>query len=215
MKLHPWLPFLYAVALFTNWSFEMDIWRVEANYSLPFGQVNTCCSVLLRAANAQHDGQFVAIAPAFFVLYQCIGLFISRRHEIASLPRRFVLDVIWLISGQGNPGWTEPELELILKDVWDTFSPDLPQEAVELPMTSQSGDSNVAQRRSSDVKPNLASRRTRESDIGEARPPYSQYITYDSNVAQRRSSNVKANLASRRTKESNIGEACPPSQYIT
>lgn len=181
MKLHPWLPFLYAAILFINWSFEMDIWSVEANYSLTFGQVNTCCSVLHSAANAQNDGQFLAIAPAFFILYHCIGLFISRRYEIASLPHRFVLDIIWLISGEGKPGWTAPRLELILKNAWDTFPSDLPQEAVELPITSQPGDSNVAQRRSSNVKVNLASRRvkvrcTKESDIGKARPPYSQYI---------------------------------------
>jgi len=177
MKLHPWLPFLYAVVLFINWSFEMDIWRVEADYSLTFGQVNTCCPVLLHSVNAQYGGQFLTIAPTFFVLYQCTGLFINRRHKIASLPRRFVLDVIWLISGKGKPGWTEPGLELILKDAWDTFPSDLSKEAVELPITWPSGDSNVAQWQSSNVKANLASkcakvRCSNELDIGEAHPPY-------------------------------------------
>lgn len=40
---------------------------------------------------------------------------IQRRRELAALPRRFVLDVICLITGKGKP-WTKPDSELVLKD---------------------------------------------------------------------------------------------------
>jgi hypothetical protein len=52
---------------------------------------------------------------------------------MAHFPRRLVLDVIWLMSGKGQP-WTNPaECNLILKNTWDAFPPDVTPEEIGLP----------------------------------------------------------------------------------
>jgi len=44
--------------------------------------------------------------------------------------------VIWLISGQGEP-WTTPiESDLILRNLWDAFPPDVTPEEIGLPTTT-------------------------------------------------------------------------------
>jgi len=49
------------------------------------------------------------------------------------LPRRLILDLIWLISGKGQQ-WTDPtESDLILRDLWNAFPPDVTPDEIGLP----------------------------------------------------------------------------------
>jgi hypothetical protein len=44
--------------------------------------------------------------------------------------------MIWLISGHGQP-WTNPaESDLILRDLWNTFPPDITPEEIGLPIAN-------------------------------------------------------------------------------
>jgi hypothetical protein len=47
MKIHPWIPFLYALIMFENWSRKLNIWTVEKDFVFPYGQVR----VLLRISH--------------------------------------------------------------------------------------------------------------------------------------------------------------------
>ncbi|KIL60808.1 hypothetical protein M378DRAFT_908676 [Amanita muscaria Koide BX008] len=113
-KLHPWLPFLYASVMFLNWSRDMKIWTIEENFNWTYGQL-------------------LAISQVIITLYPCWQLCYSRWWEIVPLPRRLVFDIIWLISGKGQP-WTNPtESDLILGNLWDAFPPDVTPEEIGLP----------------------------------------------------------------------------------
>jgi len=53
------------------------------------------------------------------------------------LPCRLVSDIIWLISGKSQP-WINPaESDLILRNLWDAFPPDVTPEEVGLPTANQ------------------------------------------------------------------------------
>lgn len=53
------------------------------------------------------------------------------------LPRRLLFDMIWLISGHGQP-WTNPaESDLMLRDLWNAFPPDITPEETGLPVANQ------------------------------------------------------------------------------
>ena len=52
---------------------------------------------------------------------------------LAPLPRRLILDVVWLISGKGQQ-WTDPtESDLILRNLWNAFPVDVTPEEAGLP----------------------------------------------------------------------------------
>ena len=45
-KLHPWLPFLYVLVMFLNWSRDMKIWTIEDGFQWTFGQWASCSNQL-------------------------------------------------------------------------------------------------------------------------------------------------------------------------
>ena len=68
--------------------------------------------------------------PQLMILYPCSQICYSRWRGIAPLPRRLFFDTIWLISGKGQP-WTNPtESDLILRNIWDAFPPDVTLEEI-------------------------------------------------------------------------------------
>ncbi|KAJ6566457.1 hypothetical protein B0H19DRAFT_1351972, partial [Mycena capillaripes] len=118
MKLHPWIPFLYAVVMFQDWVRKLNLWTVEKNFVFSYGQ-------------------FLALGPSIGVVWECLTLAIRRRSDIGSVPKLFLRDVIWIVSGKG-----EGPDDLAINDVWDTFpgevSPverSLPHEAPKPPPT--------------------------------------------------------------------------------
>ncbi|KAJ7278702.1 hypothetical protein C8J57DRAFT_147696, partial [Mycena rebaudengoi] len=102
-KLHPWIPFLYAAIMFQDWSSKLSILTVENDFDFSYGQ-------------------FLALAPAVPVAWQCLKLAIRRRSDIVRIPQRFLWDVVWIVSGKGTPwGEDEPKID----DVWNTFPADV------------------------------------------------------------------------------------------
>jgi hypothetical protein len=39
MKMHPWIPFLYAIVMFEGWSRKLNVWTVEKDFVFSYGQV--------------------------------------------------------------------------------------------------------------------------------------------------------------------------------
>ncbi|KDR67724.1 hypothetical protein GALMADRAFT_1074994 [Galerina marginata CBS 339.88] len=113
-RLHPWLPFLYVLIMFLNWSLDMRIWTIEEDFEWSYGQLLAILQIVL--------------------LYPCMKLCYSRRREIAALPQRLVLDIIWLVSGKGQAWTTAAQCDLILKNSWNAFPPDVPTENPGLPL---------------------------------------------------------------------------------
>jgi hypothetical protein len=59
--------------------------------------------------------------------------------EIALLPRRLILDATWLLVSEKGEPWTTPtESDLILKNLWDAFPPDVTPEEIGLPTSTSS-----------------------------------------------------------------------------
>ncbi|KAJ6580038.1 hypothetical protein DFH09DRAFT_324615 [Mycena vulgaris] len=114
VKLHPWIPFLYAAVMFEHWARKLSIWTVESDFVFSFGQ-------------------FLALGPSVPVALECLALAIHRRSDIANIPKSFYKDVIWIITGTGQAwGGDDPDL----RDVWNAFPADeLPPEP-ELPFTT-------------------------------------------------------------------------------
>ncbi|KAF7335597.1 hypothetical protein MVEN_02214100 [Mycena venus] len=104
-RLHPWIPFLYVAILFEDWSRQLNIWTVEKDFVLSYGQ-------------------FLALGPAVPVVLKCLMLAIHRGSDIRNIPKLFLRDVIWIVCGKGDP-WARDEPEL--DDVWNAFPPDFIQ----------------------------------------------------------------------------------------
>ncbi|KAF8168846.1 hypothetical protein K438DRAFT_1856235 [Mycena galopus ATCC 62051] len=146
-KLHPWIPFVCVAILFEEWSRKLNIWTVENNFVFSYGQV-------------------LAILPAAPVAWECISIAVHHRSSILQIPRLFMQDVIWIVSGRRKPwGAEEPEID----DIWASFpadevqqEPGLPILAMELlPLRNESGISG----RTGSETPPLSS--SREIDLGE------------------------------------------------
>lgn len=82
------------------------------------------------------DGQLLAISQATIILYPCVKLCYIRREEMIAFPQRLVLDVIWLVSGKGQAWTNVAECELILKNPWNVFPPDIIPEEPGLPIAT-------------------------------------------------------------------------------
>ncbi|KAJ7794420.1 hypothetical protein B0H14DRAFT_2923104 [Mycena olivaceomarginata] len=104
VKLHPWIPVIYLVVLFEDWSRKLTLWTVEPDFEFSYGQ-------------------FLALAPAVPVAWECVTLAISRRSQILQIPKLLLRDVVWIVSGRGESWKAEEELQL--NDVWDAFPPDV------------------------------------------------------------------------------------------
>ncbi|KAJ7145170.1 hypothetical protein C8R43DRAFT_953604 [Mycena crocata] len=111
VHIYPWLPVMYAI-LFAWWSGQMKIWLVEDGYQFTYGQ-------------------FLSIAPAVGVLFECLKLLWRRRQDLGSLPRRLVIDVGWLVLGKGKPwvyvddhGLPRGQVLSAFKTAWDVISHD-------------------------------------------------------------------------------------------
>lgn len=39
VKLHPWIPVIYLVVLFEDWSRKLTLWTVEPDFEFSYGQV--------------------------------------------------------------------------------------------------------------------------------------------------------------------------------
>ncbi|KAJ7743832.1 hypothetical protein B0H16DRAFT_998603 [Mycena metata] len=102
VKLHPWIPFLYAVIWFHDWSRKLNLLTVEADFELSYGQ-------------------FLAIAPAVLVTWQCLGLAMERRSDIWTIPALFLRDVVWILTGKGE-SWGAEEVEV--ENIWKLFPAD-------------------------------------------------------------------------------------------
>jgi hypothetical protein len=139
-KLHPWLPFFYGLVMFLNWSRDMKIWAIEDGFKWTYGQVGflrllqPAYALNLSAHNA-YQLQLFAISQVIIILSPCWQLCCSRWQEIALLPRCLVLDMIWLISGKGQPWTNSTESDLILRNLWDAFPRDVTPEDIGLPTT--------------------------------------------------------------------------------
>ena len=55
-KLHPWLPCLYALIMFLNWSKDMRIWEIEDDFEWTYGQVSCLPFTLALNSGADMDG---------------------------------------------------------------------------------------------------------------------------------------------------------------
>jgi len=76
------------------------------------------------------------MSQATVVLYPCVKLGYIRREEIISFLRRLVLDAIWLVSGKGKEWTNAAECDLILKNSWNVFPPDIAPEERGLPIAN-------------------------------------------------------------------------------
>ncbi|KAJ7463356.1 hypothetical protein FB451DRAFT_1494448 [Mycena latifolia] len=123
VKLHPWIPFFYAVVMFEHWARKLSIWTVESDFEFSFGQ-------------------FLALGPSVPVAWECLALAVHRRSEIASIPKSFFKDVVWIIKGTGQPwGGDDPDL----RDVWNVFPADeLPPEP-ELPFATSNPEPSFSE----------------------------------------------------------------------
>jgi hypothetical protein len=88
---------------------------------------------LQSSAHNAYYSQLLAISQVIIILYPCWQLCYSRWREVVPLPRRLVFDVIWLISGKGQPWTNTSKVDLILRDLWNAFPPDVTPEEIGLP----------------------------------------------------------------------------------
>ncbi|KAJ7037349.1 hypothetical protein C8F04DRAFT_409541 [Mycena alexandri] len=102
VKLHPWIPFLYAVAWFYDWSRKLNLLTMEADFELTYGQ-------------------FLAIAPAVLVAWQCLGLAVDRCSDIRKIPKLFLQDILCILTGKGE-SWGAEDIEV--ENIWKLFPAD-------------------------------------------------------------------------------------------
>ncbi|KAJ7056088.1 hypothetical protein C8F01DRAFT_1373082 [Mycena amicta] len=115
LKLHPWILFFYAVVMFEHWARKLRIWTVESNFKFSYGQ-------------------FLALGPSVPVAWECMKLAIHRRSDIAKIPRLFIQDVVWIVTGKGQP-WCGDDPDLC--DLWNMFPADELSPEPELPHFSR------------------------------------------------------------------------------
>ena len=155
--------------MFLNWSRDMKIWAIEDNFEWTYGQVG----FLLQHIYALNPSapQLLAISQVVIILFPCWQLCYSRWREIMPLPRRLVFDIIWLISGKCQPWTNATESDLILRNLWDAFPPDVTPEEIGLPTTAPAPSLDVSPAGDTSVHTTRTRRRQNRTNLGRVTGP--------------------------------------------
>ncbi|KAK7443457.1 hypothetical protein VKT23_015630 [Stygiomarasmius scandens] len=112
LTVHPWMLFVLAAIMFWHWSIQMEIWTIEEGYQFTYGQ-------------------FLAIAPAIEVFYQCLKLFWTTRKDLILFTRQFPSKFLCVVTG--TDGEYQLDLQSLPTSPWDFVRPDVSPREEDLP----------------------------------------------------------------------------------